>query len=245
MKREPVHNILVTKCHAYHSSSTNGHAADASTHLRQSISSNDHVVDVPMYKDYRKDTSSYGISLSNSSSAKSAVSNVSSCKSSLSIADGCSTSTCPEFQGLVANELATKISVPKIDSQTTSVSNGGSRRSVRTVFQHSSPQEKRVSVHTISRPKTGNCDTLSSNACQTVVSSLYTANGFKASVKKVAQQLKSSKASKLNATRTINDSIGKSSKLLFPYENFVKFFNWDKLELPPLWSHQLWKQLLC
>lgn len=56
----------------------------------------------------------------------------------------------------------------------------------------------------------------------------------KASVWKVVDQIKSSKFGLLNSFGAASDSVGRySNKGLFPYELFVKLYNWNKVELHP------------
>lgn len=212
-------------------SSSNGHVVDGSIPLNRSRSANKR--DKPTTRSSGKNNSGSGASLINSSSQKHSVSMVSSSKSSLPSKDGSPSSTCSDSQGHLFNDLNNRIAVPIIEDIRTSDPNGANRRSVRTVFQHSSSLKEKTSARSISRQKSGSYDAVSSNAFQSVVSSLPTSNAFKASVKRVAQQLKSSKVSKQISTRTSNEGPGKSTKILFPYESFVKLFNWDKLDLPP------------
>lgn len=212
-------------------SSSDGHVLDGSILLNRSSSTNKH--DIPTNRSSGKNNSGSGASLIKSSSQKHSVSIVSSSKSSLLSKDGSPSSTFSDSQVHPLNDLNDRIAVPNIDGIKTSDPNGANRRSVRSVFQHSSTLKEKTPGRSISRQKSGVYDAVSSNAFQSVVSSLPTSNTLKASVKRVAQQLKSSKVSKQISTRTSNEGPGKSIKMLFPYESFVKLFNWDKFDLPP------------
>jgi|UniRef100_A0A803NKG1 ubiquitin carboxyl-terminal hydrolase 36/42 len=61
-------------------------------------------------------------------------------------------------------------------------------------------------------------------------------NGLKTSVQKVVEQFKGSKPSKQNSLGLGSEIAGRysvSDKGIFPYESFVKLFNWNKVELRP------------
>lgn len=230
------------------SSSTSLHVVDASSSRNCTPSNNGQEVDgsvplsrpsnttkryIPTTRSSGENNSISGASLLKSSSQKHSVSVVSSSKSSLLSKDGSPSSMCSDSQDHLLNDLNGRMAASNIDSTRTSDPNGASRRSVRTVFQHSSSLKEKTSARSISRQKSGNYDAISSNAFQSVVSSLPTGNTLKASVKRVAQQLKPSKVSRQISTRTSNEGPGKSTKMLFPYESFVKLFNWEKLDLHP------------
>ncbi|KAH9315522.1 hypothetical protein KI387_024149 [Taxus chinensis] len=215
-------------------SSTNGCMMDASRHLNQYSSTSNELLDSSTRKSPIKNISNSGESVTSFSGQENSVSLASSSKNSVQTKDYSLSSKSFVSQGPVSIGTNTKITASKIDNQKASESNVTSRMFVRSASQHASPLKERAPVRNILRQKNGSYDMISSNAFHTVVSSLPTGNALKASVKKVAQQLKSSKASRQFPIKLINEgSGGKSSKTLFPYESFVKLFNWDKLELPP------------
>ncbi|GLJ40195.1 hypothetical protein SUGI_0824470 [Cryptomeria japonica] len=214
-------------------SRTDVHMGDASSPCNQSSSTCKKVVDSQTRKSPINNTSNSGESVTSSPVQKNSVPLASSSKSSLQTNDDSSSSTSSVFVDSTSKVMNTKIATSKVENQRASEISGTSKRSVRSGFQQSSPLKERAPVCSISRQKNGSHDIISSNTFHTVVSSLPTGNALKASVKKVAQQLKSSKALKQSSTKIINESSGKSNQTLFPYESFVKLFNWDKLELPP------------
>lgn len=211
-------------------SRTDVHMGNASSFCNQSSSKK--AVDSQTRKSPINNALNSRESVNSFSGQKNSVPLASSSKSSHKTSDDSSSSTTSVSLDSTSMVMNTKTATSKVENQRASELIGTSRRSVRSAFQNSSPLKEGAPVCSVSRQKNGGHDIISSNTFHTVVSSLPTGNALKASVKKVAQQLKSSKTSKQSSTKMINDSSGKSNQTLFPYESFVKLFNWDKLELP-------------
>eukprot|EP01018_Ginkgo_biloba_P000495 Gb_05817 [translate_table: standard] len=236
--RSPVCGLPISKSRSpFHlSSRTRNHSMDVSR-PRNSIygnPSNISVLDEPQCRSFADDISNPGISVFTSPNLHSYVSDSCSGRFSPSSDDISSfTDRTYEFQSSMPNEL-NSLSNTEIQSPRASCTKGTIRRTFSSAIRYFSRHRVRASSCPISSQNSGGSNAVSSFATVPVDSSHQTSSCFKRSVRKVLlERPKSAKASKQTAPRVTNQSIAKPSKILFPYEYFVKLFSWSTLELYP------------
>uniref|UniRef100_A0A5B7AG99 ubiquitinyl hydrolase 1 n=1 Tax=Davidia involucrata TaxID=16924 RepID=A0A5B7AG99_DAVIN len=92
-------------------------------------------------------------------------------------------------------------------------------------------------MHSVSSAKSGKVDgahAVAAGSSQFASYSPNASNGLKTSMRKVVDQLKSSKSSQHYPLGVGSEIAGRYNKKgLFPYELFVKLYNWNKVELRP------------